>query len=164
MSGVCYRSGMRITDELLDRLWRKVEVKTSTECWPFTGYLLKGYGRIGLGGRKDGVAYAHRVVCHVAHGECPPGHSARHLCGNRACCNPAHLKWGTQSENESDKVEHERTNRGQRHGMSKLTADDVLTIRRLPDAGVKQAVIAAQFGIRQQHVSEIVRRKVWAWL
>jgi len=153
-----------ITDSLLRRLWQKIEVGEEAECWPFTGFLIKGYGRIGVGGRGTGVAYAHRVVCQVAHGPCPEGQSARHLCGNRSCCNPKHLAWGDQSSNEQDKLRHGRDNRGSRHGMSKLTAAEVLEIRRLVGSGVSQGSVAIVFGVRQQHISEIVRRRVWAWL
>lgn len=146
------------------RLWAKVEIGDPEECWPFTGYLLKGYGRIGLGGRRDGVAYAHRVVAEDSLGPCPDGQSARHLCGNRACCNPRHLAWGSQSENERDKLRHGLSNRGERHGMARLSQDDVLAIRARCASGEYQRIVADDYGIRQQHVSEIVNRRVWQWL
>ena len=63
-----------------------------------------------------------------------------------------------------DKVLHGRSNRGERHGMAKLTADAVRDIRRRCREGEPQKFIARAYGIRQQHVSEINRRVVWAWL
>lgn len=153
-----------LSESLLRRLWAKIEVRGADECWPFTGYLLKGYGRIGLGRRDEGVAYAHRLVAEIAHGEGAPGAEARHLCGNAVCCNPAHLAWGDQSANESDKVAHGTSNRGARHGMAKLRPEDVIEIRARLAAGQSQKVVSGAFGITQQTVSDIARRHTWAHL
>jgi hypothetical protein len=150
---------------LLDRLWAKVQVGADDECWPFTGSLLKGYGRIGLGTREAGTGYANRVVAEAFHGPAPtPQHQARHLCGNRACCNPAHIAWGTQSDNEMDKVAHGRSNRGERHGMGRLNAEAVRDIRNRCEAGESQRRVGNVYGIAQQSVSEIVTRRTWGWL
>jgi hypothetical protein len=145
---------------LHDRLWEKIDVRGPDECWPFTGFLLFGYGRIALGRREDGVAFAHRLVAEEAHGPCPPGQTARHLCGNRTCCNPRHITWGDQSANERDKRSHGRDNRGERHGMSKVTRAQVAEIRTRAAAGESQASLAREFGLAS--VSDIVIRRTWA--
>jgi hypothetical protein len=36
----------------------------------------------------------------------PEGTEMRHLCGNRRCCNPRHLSWGTHLENMDDWKRH----------------------------------------------------------
>jgi hypothetical protein len=149
---------------VMKRLWDKVQVGAPDECWPFVGSRVSGYGRIGLGGREKGTVNAHRVVCEFAHGLPRPGEQARHLCGNRPCCNPAHLAWGTQSANEMDKVAHDLSNRGERHGLHKVNAEQVLEIRARYAEGERQSAIAADFGIAQQSVSEIVTGRTWAWL
>ncbi len=55
-------------------------------------------------GRKDpanATLPVHRLVCHAIHGAppAPEGWDAAHSCGNRACCNPAHLSWQTWQQN-----------------------------------------------------------------
>lgn len=42
---------------------------------------------------------AHRVAYILTKGDIPDGLLILHSCGNRRCCNPAHLRQGTQSEN-----------------------------------------------------------------
>jgi hypothetical protein len=67
-------------------------------CWPWTGYRDKdGYGTYTKGRR------AHRLACAAEHGPPPfAGARALHSCDNPPCCNPAHLKWGTQKQNVAD--------------------------------------------------------------
>jgi hypothetical protein len=151
---------------LHDRLWAKVEIAQPHQCWPFLGACGKGgYGRIGLGTREQGTAKAATVVAEQFHGPRPSGqHQVRHLCGNRPCCNPTHLAWGTQSDNEMDKVRHGVSNRGERHGMGKLTERQVLAIRKRCARGENQTVVGGAYGISQQTVSDIVRGNLWSWL
>lgn len=123
--------------------------------FPLTNH---GYGAFNIGRKK--VA-AHRYVCEKVWGPQPRGHECAHRCGNSRCVNPAHLCWKTRSENHKDKIAHGTTNRGERHYGHKLTAKQVLAIRskRAP-----QADIAAQYGISQTTVSDIKRKRKWAWL
>jgi hypothetical protein len=51
--------------------------------------------------------------------------------------------------------------RGEEHGNAKITAEQVLEIRRAAETGETQASIAGRFGISPAHVSQIVRRVVW---
>lgn len=66
------------------------------ECWEWLGPRNNdGYGRIGL-------LYAHRVACEREYGQPGPEQVAMHSCDNPPCVNPAHLSWGTQSQNVRD--------------------------------------------------------------
>ncbi|TIU63891.1 MAG: hypothetical protein E5W25_23745 [Mesorhizobium sp.] len=122
---------------------------------------------------KDGHGYAMlgdqavpRLICEEAHGPAPtPKHQAAHSCGHghMACVTKGHLRWATRTENEADKLIHGTSNRGVRHGMAKLTEADVLVIRSLRGHFL-QREIAEQFGIAVPTVSDIQRRKLWAWL
>ncbi len=144
------------------RLWEKVEKRAPNECWPFTGATARGYGRIGVGYDTEN---AHRVVLKLTAGPPPaPDSQGRHLCGNPICCNPAHLAWGDQSANQMDRVIHGTSNRGTRHGMAKLTENEIREIRRRCRRGETQRSVGADYGINQQSVSEIVNRKTWGWL
>lgn len=45
--------------------------------------------------------------------------------------------------------------------FSKLTAEDVLEIRRKLAAGVRQVDLAAQYGVSQMQISRIKRYEQW---
>lgn len=143
--------------------WLKNAVNhVSDECliWPFAKS--KGYGRMRLGGKSFA---AHRTICILAHGEPPdPLHHAAHSCGNRGCVNPKHLRWATPKENQTDMVNHGRSQRGEKNCSSKLSASDVRLIRDCLASGDSPRSIARQFSITQTTVRRIATRLVWGWL
>jgi hypothetical protein len=134
------------------------------EClpWPFRGNI-QGYAKAQVEGR---AVIASRYLCERVHGSPPTSaHVAAHSCGkgHLGCMAKRHLSWKTQKEKVADMVEHGTANRGERCNLSKLSECDVLTIRKL-SGGPSQSDIASRFGIDQSTVSDIVRRKSWAWL
>lgn len=77
------------------RFWAKVD--QTGACWVWTAATdAKGYGRFGLGEKKN--ALAHRVAWWLTYGVWPEG-VLDHLCFNPACVNPAHLDDITAREN-----------------------------------------------------------------
>lgn len=108
--------------------------------------------------------YVHHLVLEAFVGPRPSGWVARHLDGDGTNNRPENLSWGTNSENQMDRVEHGTSNRGSAHGMARLTEDDVRGIRALSALGWTQRALGERYGIRQQHVSEIVRGVCWGWL
>lgn len=98
-------------------------------------------------------------------GECPPGQEARHLndvkTDNRW---PENLCWGTPVENQADRIPNGTSNRGERHGLSKLTEPEVLDIRARWAKGESLDALAARFGRSRYCIRHIVRRTRWAWL
>lgn len=70
-------------------------------CWemPEDSIGNHGYGRAYGGGGK----LAPREVYQALRGPIPPGFVPDHLCENRACCNPWHLKTVTQADNNRRK-------------------------------------------------------------
>ena len=134
------------------------------ECllWPYAKDG-PGYAKLWHDGKVRTVS---RLVCEHFIGVPPtPAHEAAHSCGkgNLGCVAKRHLRWATPTENHADKVAHGTTNRGERQGASKLTEDQVIEIRALCGF-ISQSVIADRFGIDQSTVSDIKRRKRWAWL
>jgi hypothetical protein len=103
------------------------------------------------------------VVCETVHGPAPTAkHEAAHSCGNGhlGCVSPHHLSWKTPIENAADKLNHGTNPNGENNGQSKLTAENVSSIRQL--AGIlAQRKIAERFGVSQSAVSLIVSGRNW---
>jgi hypothetical protein len=80
-------------------LWPAIRTKVSLVggCWVWVGARSgNGYGAFKHGSR---TILAHRLVYEVVVGPIPRGLSLDHLCGNKACVNPAHLEPVTHREN-----------------------------------------------------------------
>lgn len=145
---------------IADRLWSRVK-KTDT-CWLFMGSRnAKGYGQIATE-RKHRPILTHRLAWQLANGPIPDGLEVCHHCDTPSCCRVDHLFLGTHKENMEDCLKKGRVARGERGGQSKLSTDDVLTIRSLAAQGAPQDQIALRFGVSRSLVSLIVQRKRWA--
>lgn len=72
-------------------------------CWTWTGRLdEEGYGRVKLRGQTWVV---HRLFHEIFGSHVSVDLVIDHLCDNRACCNPAHHRQSTRSEN-SKRAKH----------------------------------------------------------
>jgi len=128
-------------------------------CWVWPLWKDKdGYGRTQVNGK---TAIAHRVAYSLTNGHIPDGLCVLHHCDNRSCCNPEHLFLGTPKDNYDDAYRKGRVSVGERNGISKLTKEKVLSIRK--DIR-KQVVIAEEYGILQTTVSEIKNKHLWRHL
>jgi hypothetical protein len=122
-----------------------------------------GYGQLRVGSKTIG---AHRLAYELKHGPIPPGMKVCHHCDNPACCNDEHLFLGTDADNMADREAKGRGVRlqGEKHGRAKLTEAAVVEIRRRLAAGEVQRVIAEDFGISNQEVSNIKTGISWKHL
>lgn len=88
------------TTPIEQRLNSLVDMRGADECWPWRGALEhNGYGRIAISSKPFRKAPAHRVAYELRNGPIPSGLEAHHICSNRACCNPSHIKPITHREN-----------------------------------------------------------------
>ena len=152
-----------------ERLWRQIEKRGPDECWPWIAESsIRGYGYISTGGKRGKKELAHRAAWIVTHGPIPDGDGyhgtvVMHLCDNRLCCNPAHLRLATQAENVADMHEKGRSYTGPRpvgenHGNAKLTDELVREIRTSVESG---AAIARRLGMDRGTINGLRRGKGW---
>lgn len=147
---------------LTERFWEKVDKRGPDECWRWTaGKNRAGYGTIKVCEKTE---KAHRISWEIHHGPIPEGMCVLHHCDNPACVNPVHLWLGDRDANNRDMTEKGRRARGEAHGISELTEQDVHGIHFLLDAGHSQRAIAYSYGVDQKTISRINTGETWGWL
>lgn len=175
------------TTDVITRFWAKVS-KTDT-CWLWTACTThRGYGRLQVDGH---ALLAHRIAYALAYAPPPNDMLVCHHCDNPTCVRPDHLFLGTPLDNRTDcirkgrnptgdqhwarvKPDHlargaqsgactmpERRPRGEKHGMARLTIEQVRDIRRRFDCGESSHHIALDYPVTQQNIISIIQRKTW---
>lgn len=130
-------------------------VDKSKDCHTWTaGKFSSGYGQVRVGNRK---LLAHRVNWEFEYGPIENGLFILHKCDNPVCVRIEHLFIGTAKDNTLDMM------RKQRHGLSKLTDDNIYTIRRLCLI-MTRVMVAKIFCVRPSIVGKIANRKCWSHL
>lgn len=137
-------------------------VNKTKNCWLWMGCVNNfGYGLL----RFEKKCYrVHRLSYLIYKGEIPQGMLVCHTCDNPPCVNPEHLFLGTHKDNARDRSFKGRNNfpLGERHGLSKLTKEKILEIRKLYGHGdINQKELAKMFSVDQTNISYIVNRKTW---
>ena len=168
----------------IDRFWKYYHSRYERvgDCLEWTGAKhADGQPVCQWDGRQ---ARVRRVVYILAIGELTDKDLILMSCRNKTCVRQSHMVKGTNLDRDilmwnsaaSGDRNGARTHpermvpvdpkfivRGEAHGGAKLTEATVRTIRDLyADGGIAQREIAEQFGIGQNAVSLIVRRKTWA--
>jgi hypothetical protein len=91
-----------LTDAEKERIFSKITINEKTNCWIWTGAILakRGYGVINFRGHTE---YIHRLLYSYFVAPIPMGVGMPVLdhiiCNTPSCCNPEHLKLGTQKRN-----------------------------------------------------------------
>jgi hypothetical protein len=152
-------SGRRVTPEVF---WSYIN-KTD-ECWNWLGCVDRntGYGKLSFNGRKN--SSPHRVAYELTFGIIPIGMWVLHKCDNRICCNPSHLFLGTSEDNINDMLNKGRNPIGEKVGTSKLTKEEVVSIKEMLGDGMKHIDIARMFGVKKVTISAIATKRNWAWV
>lgn len=147
-----------ITKEVLQS---RILVKPETGCWIYMG--VSGEGLVDLYPRtkvRGKTILIHRLSYMLYVGPIPDGLDLLHSCNNPHCCNPAHLRAGTHTENMQDKVlantQHRPT--GGKNVKAKLSEEQVRLILADPR---KVSVIAAEYGVTRTNIHDIRARNTW---
>lgn len=161
--------GIRARATFEERLWRQISRRGPNDCWPWKAKSrVAGYGYIGKGGRSGGKMLAHRAAWEVLNGPIPEGEGHHgtvvlHTCDNRLCCNPAHLRLGTQADNVRDMDAKGRRvavlRYGEDHPNTTLTAEDVRAIRATDASHDK--IWAERFGMSPGGIKQVRLRRTW---
>ncbi len=145
---------MNYDDQL--RFYAKVDSTGGYDaCWPWLGYVnpQTGYGQHSIPKAQQDEWAGQRTVtapvisCTLIHGPRPGGMVVLHSCDNRQCCNPAHLRWGTQAENNREAWDRGRQRSGERHPQARLTDAQVIEVVGRAKAGERVLALASQYGI-----------------
>ena len=114
-----------------ERFWSKIEKKSNVNgCRNWIGGTLpNGYGSFYYNKRDH---TAHRIAYHFAYNvPLDQLKIVQHLCNNRLCCEPTHLRNGSQKENLQYMSECGRSLIGTRNPISKLTDEIIIWINTI---------------------------------
>lgn len=150
------------------RFWRKVDRRSDTQCWEWTGSRHNGYGTFSV--KAGMVVGAHRYSWQIHNGPIPKGMFVCHHCDNRSCVNPSHLFVGTVRDNFNDMVSKGRDRmlgqslpqvQYEKHPTAKLTPDQVQLIKDGFFKGMTNVMIAVQLGVSPTCIDLIMRGRTW---
>ena len=143
--------------------WENSEQLPWTGCWIW----MKGVNAGDRGGYartviKGKTTFVSRLILGIHRSSVEM--VAMHTCDQPLCVNPDHLHIGSRSDNTQDMLEKGRSNRakGEQSGAAVLTEKQVLAIRKEYEVGnVTQVELGDKYGVTQDSISDITRRKSW---
>lgn len=158
---------MTVTDapetELAARIESRVDRSAGPDaCHPWTGHCNEhGYGMIHYGTKHSAPLKVHRIAWELAHPDEATPPVVRHRCDNPPCCNARHLLAGTQADNNRDRDQRDRVRHGDTHPAARLTAADVVKIRRAHAHGETLSSLARAHGVTRKTIANAVNGRTW---
>ena len=153
---------------MIEEKWRQHPIYTDHEVSnlgrvrrylkPFK--MSNGYPHVSLGGVKK-RDYVHSLVMEAFVGPLPIGQVTRHLDGDKNNNALSNLCYGTYEENMADRKLHGGGNHGSRHGLSKLTEEQVREIRGKISLGWKTDYVASEYGVSRRLIGMIAQGRRW---
>lgn len=159
----------------ISRFWALIAKGTPDQCWNWTaGRSNSGYGVFNV---QRQPINSHRLAAILSFGPPTNGQYVLHSCDNRLCCNPSHLRYGTQRENMKDSIERGsysppppsklgklQTIFGEDIWNAALTEHKVREIWRLHLSGKNTAEIALATESPRDAVVDACRGRTWRHL
>lgn len=105
--------------------------------------------------------WVHRLVLEAFVGKGTVGDVCCHNNGQPSDNRVENLRWDTPAGNEADKITHGTIMCGSKNGMSRLSDDDIRSIRQMHISGTLGKVIAARFCVTPANISSIIQNKTW---
>lgn len=148
------------TRTVSERFWSHVDRRSDQECWVWRGATQpNGYGSFRPSAKVH--VRSHRFAFEEAGGSIPCGAVVLHICDNPPCCNPAHLRVGTQKDNVRDCIKKGRFRPGKLRVKAKLNPDAVREILAAPTGYGTGEALAKKFGVTSAAISAVRSRKNW---
>jgi hypothetical protein len=155
------------SNSLYERFCSYVHRGADHQCWNWIGASrnTSGYGQITKWeNKKQTTLSAHRLAWELSFGPIPEGLMVRHMCHNRLCCNPTHLRIGTAKDNFDDKIKANRAGnsvmkKGEENISAKLTSTQVREIRKIQNQTIRQ--IARDYGVSKSLIGAIRNNQIW---
>ncbi|AHJ87065.1 putative DNA binding protein [Bacillus phage BCP8-2] len=128
-------------------------------CWVVTSHAVNahGYPCVQRNGKKQ---YVHRYMYMEHVRDIESSVLLRHKCDNPKCCNPAHLEEGSHTDNVRDRVERDRSAKGESNGRTKLTEDQAKFIKY--DTTYNNSELSRMFGVSRKAIRLIKQGINWS--
>ncbi len=150
-----YEEQYEVSDAGVVRNARTGRVLTPMWC----GSHGKKYATVALcGGGAQRKRRVHHLVLEAFAGPRPAGHIACHRDDDKRNNRADNLYWGNWHTNARDRVANNH------HAGQKLTTQQVVEIRRRRDAGERGVDLAKEFGVSQQVVWSVYKRRTGGWI
>jgi hypothetical protein len=166
----------RVMKDDLARFHTKYVVNEDTGCWNWIGVMHPSeYGHFGITVNGKVVQKrAHRFSFEKLVGPIPHGEIIRHICNNRKCVNPDHLKSGTSSDNMQDCLRSGRHCSQTGNTQRKITKEMALNIRVMYARSLPFTYgneknpycirnIAVIYGVTHQAIRQILKGEAHLW-
>jgi hypothetical protein len=175
---------IELTAQDVERFWNLVEKRGDDECWLYKGFRDKdGYGMFSIpsitrtvktgphkGHNKWVTVRSNRVAFKIAN-DAIDSRMVLHSCDNPPCCNPFHLRQGTNEQNAQERDDKKRSGwitkpeqikRGEHAGRAKLTESQVLDILESFHNGRETVTqLRKRFSVDHKSIRLIIHRINW---
>lgn len=127
--------------------------------------MTNGYAKVSLCRNAKRSEYLiHRLVAVTFLGEIPEGKEVCHFDGDKLNNSVSNLRIDDRFGNMADQIRHGKTSRGQRSWSNRYTPEQIQKARDMRAAGMRNLDVAKALGMRPQHVTAIVTKRIWGWL